>query len=87
MARSIGMEFEGDLYHRMARGKRREFIFLDNDDWRMFFATLEAACEMAGGGGWLGSFWFSRYSGGMVGFCSKTGRKDAGREAGEGWRV
>ena len=48
MAHRLGIKFEGDLYHLMARENRQEFIFLDNEDWRMFFATLEEALEMTG---------------------------------------
>lgn len=34
MARSIRIEFEGALYHIMARGNRWEAIFLDDEDRR-----------------------------------------------------
>jgi REP element-mobilizing transposase RayT len=48
MARSIRIEFPGALYHVMARGNRRERIFLDDDDRRFFLKTLSEACEMTG---------------------------------------
>jgi hypothetical protein len=36
MARSVRIEFLGAYYHVMARGNRREAIFLDHDDRRFF---------------------------------------------------
>jgi REP element-mobilizing transposase RayT len=48
MARSIRIEFEGALYHVMARGNRKEPIFLDEEDCRMFLKTLGEACSMTG---------------------------------------
>ncbi len=48
MARSIRIEFAGAYYHVMARGNRREDIFLDDDDHRFFLATLAEACGMTG---------------------------------------
>jgi putative transposase len=48
MARSIRIEFEGALYHIMARGNRREAIFLDDEDRRIFLHSLGEACGMTG---------------------------------------
>ena len=48
MARSIRMEYEGAIYHVMARGNRREDIYLDDDDRRFFLGTLSEACGMTG---------------------------------------
>jgi len=48
MARSIRIEYPGAVYHVMARGNRRERIYLDDDDRRFFLATLAQACEMTG---------------------------------------
>ena len=48
MARSIRIEFAGAYYHVMARGNRREAIFLDDDDRRFFLKTLSEACECTG---------------------------------------
>ena len=38
----------GGYYHVMARGNRRERIYLDDDDRRFFLATLAEACGMTG---------------------------------------
>ena len=48
MARSLRIELAGGFYHVMARGNRREKIFLDDDDRRFFLATLADACGMTG---------------------------------------
>jgi REP-associated tyrosine transposase len=48
MPRSIRIEFEGAFYHVMARGNRREAIFLDDEDRRLFVQTLGQACAMTG---------------------------------------
>ena len=48
MARSIRIEFEGALYHVMARGNRRESIFLDDEDRRIFLRSLAEVCGMTG---------------------------------------
>ena len=42
------IEFEGAFYHVMARGNRREAIFLDDEDRRLFVQTLGEACAMTG---------------------------------------
>ena len=46
MARSI--EFSGAYYHVMARGNRREAIFLNDDDRRFFLHAPGQACERTG---------------------------------------
>ncbi len=48
MARGIRIEYPGAFYHVMARGNRRENIFLDDDDRRFFLLALSQACEMTG---------------------------------------
>jgi REP element-mobilizing transposase RayT len=48
MARRIRIEFEGALYHIMARGNRQEAIFLDYEGRRMFLRSLGEACEVTG---------------------------------------
>ena len=48
MARSIRIEYEAAIYHVMARGNRREDIYLDDDDRRFFLGTLGEACGMTG---------------------------------------
>lgn len=48
MARSIRIEYAGAIYHVMARGNRREDIYVDDDDRRFFLGTLAEACEMTG---------------------------------------
>jgi len=48
MARQIRIEYPGALYHVMARGNRREPIYLDDDDRRFFLKTLSEACAMTG---------------------------------------
>ena len=54
MARSIRIEYAGAIYHVMARGNRREDIYLDDDDRRFFLGTLSEACGMTG---WLVHGW------------------------------
>ena len=50
MPRQVRIQFPGAVYHVMARGDRREAIFHDDEDRRMFLAVLEEAC---GRTGWL----------------------------------
>ena len=53
MPRSLRIEFPGAYDHPpsrkasdgLARGKRREAIFHDDDECRFFLATLSEACE------------------------------------------
>lgn len=48
MARSIRIEYAGAYYHVMARGNRREAIFLDDADRKFFLKCLAEACEKTG---------------------------------------
>jgi len=48
MARSVRIEYPGAYYHVMARGNRREAIFLDEDDRKFFLQCLAEACEKTG---------------------------------------
>jgi REP element-mobilizing transposase RayT len=48
MARGTRTQLEGSLYHVLARGNRKEAIFLDEEDRRMFLQTLGEACAMTG---------------------------------------
>jgi REP element-mobilizing transposase RayT len=50
MLRQVRIQYAGALHHGMARGDRREAIFRDEDDRRMFLSTLGDAC---GRTGWL----------------------------------
>lgn len=45
MARPLRIEFEGALYHVMARGNARTDIFLDEVDRRIFVENLGRVCE------------------------------------------
>src|SRR4029077_10578585 len=44
MARKLRVEFEGAVYHVMNRGDQRERIFVNDEDRRLFLATLGEAC-------------------------------------------
>jgi putative transposase len=46
--RKLRVEYEGAIYHVMNRGDRREPIFLDDDDRRLFLETLGQACAKTG---------------------------------------
>lgn len=48
MARSVRIEYSGAIYHVMCRGDRKELIFRDNDDRRVFLDTLGEVCERTG---------------------------------------
>lgn len=48
MARSIRFEFPGAFYHVLARGNRRDAIFLDDEDRRYFLKVLSEACGKTG---------------------------------------
>ena len=54
MARNIRIEYPGAFYHVMARGNRREAIFLDDEDRRFFLKAVGEACAMTG---WLVHAW------------------------------
>ena len=42
MPRKLRVEYEGAIYHVMNRGNRREAIFKDDADWKLFLETLAA---------------------------------------------
>ena len=48
MPRQIRIEFPGAVYHVMARGDRRELIYHDDEDRRMFLKVLGEACGRTG---------------------------------------
>ncbi|MCC6354671.1 MAG: transposase [Verrucomicrobiae bacterium] len=48
VARQARIEYEGACYHVMARGDRREEIFLCDGDRDLFLATLGEACGRSG---------------------------------------
>jgi len=45
MARPLRLEFPGALYHITSRGDRREDIYEDDEDRKLFLSVLEAVCE------------------------------------------
>ncbi len=51
MPRQVRIQFPGAVYHVMARGDRREAIFHDDEDRRMFLAVLldaeDVPCPMS----------------------------------------
>src|SRR5271170_7636119 len=54
MARKLRVQYPGAIYHVMNRGDRRERIFEDEGDRKLFLETLEEACEKTG---WLVHAW------------------------------
>jgi len=48
MARSLRVEYPGAYYHVMARGNRRENIFIDDDDRRFFLKAVSEVCSQTG---------------------------------------
>ena len=48
MPRQVRIEYEGALYHVMARGHRRDLIFQDDADRETFLRILGEACEKSG---------------------------------------
>lgn len=48
MPRQLRLEFAGAFYHVMARGNRREAIFVDEVDRRAFVDALGQACARTG---------------------------------------
>jgi putative transposase len=48
MARKVRIEYEGALYHVMCRGHRRQAIYRDEEDRRIFLATLAKAVRRTG---------------------------------------
>ncbi len=45
MAKPLRIEYEGALYHLTSRGDRREAIFYDDQDRRIFLGTLAEVIE------------------------------------------
>ena len=54
MARSLRVEYAGAYYHVMARGNRREAIFLDEKDRHFFLKAVSEACARTG---WMVHAW------------------------------
>ena len=54
MARSLRVEYAGAYYHVMARGNRREEIFLDEEDRRFFLKAVSEVCAQTG---WMVHAW------------------------------
>jgi putative transposase len=48
MARQLRIQYEGAVYHLMSRGDRREEIFRDDLDRKIFLQTLGVACQKSG---------------------------------------
>ncbi len=48
MPRQLRIEYEDAVYHVLAKGNRREQIFLDRRDREIFLRTLGQACERTG---------------------------------------
>jgi putative transposase len=48
MARKLRVQYPGAIYHLMSRGNRRERIFVDDADQRMFLKTLCEVCQKTG---------------------------------------
>ncbi len=48
MARKSRIEFAGAVYHVINRGSRREAIFRDDTDRKIFVATLGQTCGRTG---------------------------------------
>jgi REP element-mobilizing transposase RayT len=48
MARKPRLEYPGAIYHVMNRGDRRELIFKDDADRKLFLATLGQTCVKTG---------------------------------------
>src|SRR6266542_371890 len=44
MPRKLRIEYPGAIYHVMSRGDRREPIFRDDEDRKLFLATLGECC-------------------------------------------
>jgi len=48
MGRKPRIEYAGASYHVMCRGNRREKIFQDDEDRRVFLETVGEVCERTG---------------------------------------
>ena len=44
MPRKLRVEYPGAIYHVMNRGDRREPIFTDDQDRKLFLTTLDECC-------------------------------------------
>ena len=51
---SLRVEYAGTYYHVMARGNRREEIFLDEEDGRFFLKAVSKVCAQTG---WMVHAW------------------------------
>ena len=45
MARKLRIQYPGAIYHVMNRGDHQEVIFCDDDDRKLWMATLAEGCE------------------------------------------
>ena len=45
LARKLRVRYPGAMYHVMSRGDRRDAIFENDDDRRLFLETLGQACR------------------------------------------
>ncbi len=45
MARKLRIQYPGAIYHVMNRGDHQETIFCDDDDRKLFVATLAEGCQ------------------------------------------
>ncbi len=45
MARPLRIEYPGAVYHLTSRGDRREAIFVDDEDRRLFLDVLAQGCR------------------------------------------
>ena len=48
MGRKLRVEYPGAIYHVMNRGDRREAIFRNDEDRKLFLSTLVEACGKTG---------------------------------------
>jgi putative transposase len=48
IARKIRIEYRGATYHVMARGNQGRDIYADDQDRKLWLATLAEACEKTG---------------------------------------
>ncbi len=45
MARPLRLEFAGTLYRITSRGKRRDDIYENDDNWQQFLQLLKDVCD------------------------------------------
>ena len=48
MARPLGIEYPGAIYHVLSRGDRREAIFRTEADRKLFLNLLDQTCRRTG---------------------------------------